>query len=103
MRPCLACQRTQAGDRKHLMLTAEEFNERMERVGQIVADLSVDAENPASLAAADLVRILSELHGAGLQRILAFVNSGGNAYRPLLEQFAQDDLIRSMLLCYDLH
>ena len=85
------------------MLTAEEFTERMDRVGKLVAKLSQQSDNPASLAAADLLRTWNELNAAGLQRMLAFVDAGGDAYRPLREKFAQDDLVRSMLLSYDLH
>jgi hypothetical protein len=85
------------------MLTAEEFNERMERVGRHVVNLAATPENPLSLAAADLLRTLNELHAEALQRMLTLINSGGEAYRSLREQFMQDDLIRSMLLYYGLH
>jgi len=85
------------------MLTSEQFHERMERVGQRIAELSAHPEDPTSLAAVDLLATFGNLHGAGLQRMLALVKAGGAAYRPLLEKFAQDDLIRSLLLYHDLH
>ncbi len=85
------------------MLTAAEFTERMERMGQLVDGLSQQSDSPASLAAAELVRTLSDLHAAGLQRMLALIQSSGPEGRPLLEKFAQDDLIRSLLLLHDLH
>ena len=85
------------------MLTSEEFNERMERVGKHVANLASAADNPVSLAAADLLRTLNELHSEALQRMLSLINSGGESYRSLREQFLHDDLIRSMLFYYDLH
>jgi uncharacterized alpha-E superfamily protein len=85
------------------MLSAEEFNQRMERAGQLVAQLAEQVDEPAAIAARDLLATSSELHAAALERILALVRSGGEKYRPLLEQFAQDDLVRSLLLYHDLH
>lgn len=85
------------------MLTAAEFTDRMERVGQLVNRLSEQSDSPASLAAAELVRTLSDLHASGLQRMLALIQLSGAEGRPLLEKFAQDDLIRSLLLLHDLH
>jgi hypothetical protein len=85
------------------MLTAEEFSERMERVSQRIVSLAAQPDDPAACAAADLLRTVSELHAAGLQRMLALINAGGDVYRPLCERFAQDDLIRSLLLLHDLH
>jgi Fe-S cluster biogenesis protein NfuA len=85
------------------MLTAEEFTERMEHVARLVASLATRADDPVSRDAASLLGIMSELYAAGLQRMLALINAGGDAYRPLQERFAQDDLIRSMLLLHDMH
>ncbi len=85
------------------MLTAEAFNQRMQRVQDCIAELAEQPNNPAYITASDLLRTFSELHAAGLQQMLTLIRNGGDAYRPLLEQFAQDDLIRSLLLCHDLH
>ncbi len=85
------------------MLTSEQLTHRMEQVGRQVAELAETPDDPASITAGDLLRTLGDLHAEGLQRILAIVRSGGEASRPLLEKLAQDDLIRALLLFYDLH
>jgi Fe-S cluster biogenesis protein NfuA len=79
-----------------------EFQARTERIEELVRILE-DAEDPTIHAVAlELMQSVMELHGVGLEKVLELVaqSSGGEH---LIDEFAQDDLISSLLLLHDLH
>ncbi|MCU1297875.1 MAG: NifU-like domain protein [Acidobacteriaceae bacterium] len=79
-----------------------EFQARTERIEELVRILE-GAEDPKIHAVAlELMQSVMELHGVGLEKMLELVaqNSGGEH---LIDEFAQDDLISSLLLLHDLH
>lgn len=53
--------------------------------------------------AEELVRVLSDLYGAGLERILDIVHDAGALTDPLLDALTDDELVASLLLVHDLH
>lgn len=53
--------------------------------------------------AEELVRIVAELYGAGLQRVLEICDDAGVLESPLLDQFADDELVAGLLLVHGLH
>jgi hypothetical protein len=53
--------------------------------------------------AEELVRVLMELYGAGLARILEVVTQGGRTGEEMLGHLADDKLVGSLLLIHDLH
>jgi Fe-S cluster biogenesis protein NfuA len=53
--------------------------------------------------AEELVRVVTDLYGAGLERLLELVHESGHLDEPLLEALADDDLVASLLLVHGLH
>jgi Fe-S cluster biogenesis protein NfuA/nitrite reductase/ring-hydroxylating ferredoxin subunit len=53
--------------------------------------------------AEELVRLLMELYGAGLTRILEIVDETGPANESLLDRLAGDELVASLLILHGLH
>jgi len=53
--------------------------------------------------AEELVRLLSELYGAGLLRMMEILDEHGVLTDPVLDALAGDDLVASLLLIHDLH
>ncbi len=53
--------------------------------------------------AEELVRLVVELYGAGLERTLDIVHDAGQLSDDLLDQLADDDLVASLLLVHGLH
>jgi Fe-S cluster biogenesis protein NfuA len=51
----------------------------------------------------ELVRLLMQLYGAGLDRILSIVDETGAAAGPVFARLAGDDLVSSLLVLHDLH
>jgi Fe-S cluster biogenesis protein NfuA len=85
------------------MTTQDEFWQRAKSLETLVAKLDSAPDPSLRRAAKDLVQVLMELHGAGLERILELVNSQGAAGEKLIGDFGRDELVRSLLLLYGLH
>jgi Fe-S cluster biogenesis protein NfuA len=79
-----------------------EFERRMERIEALLEQME-QAEPQVRDSVRELVQSLMDLHGAGLERMLAIMRGGNGASFALMQQFASDELIRSLLLLYDLH
>lgn len=58
---------------------------------------------PAQERAEELVRLVAELYGAGLERVLEIVDDAGLLGDELLGQIADDELVGSLLLVHGLH
>ena len=53
--------------------------------------------------AEELVRLVADLYGAGLERVLTILHEGGRLDDEMLAALAADDLVSSLLLVHDLH
>jgi hypothetical protein len=72
------------------------------RVEELIGEFA--AENPRVRAKAEeLARVLMELYGAGLKRILEVLKQGGRAGEEMLGRLAEYKLVGSLLLIHDLH
>ena len=85
------------------MTMQDEFRQRAKSLETLVAKLDSAPDPSLRSAAKDLVQVLMELHGAGLERILELVNSQGAVGEKLIVDFGRDELVRSLLLLYGLH
>ena len=85
------------------MTMQDEFRQRAKSLETLVAKLDSAPDPSLRSAAKDLVQVLMELHGAGLERILELVNSQGAVGEKLIADFGRDELVRSLLLLYGLH
>jgi Fe-S cluster biogenesis protein NfuA/nitrite reductase/ring-hydroxylating ferredoxin subunit len=53
--------------------------------------------------AEELVRLVADLYGAGLERVLTILHEGGHLGDDMLDALAADDLVSSLLLVHNLH
>ena len=53
--------------------------------------------------AEELVRLVTDLYGAGLERLLELLHESGHLADELLDRLARDDLVASLLLVHGLH
>ncbi|MFY9826033.1 MAG: NifU family protein [Thermoanaerobaculia bacterium] len=73
-----------------------------DRIEALMGELA--AAGPAVHGKAEeLVRLLMQLYGAGLGRILTAVDDAGQAAGPIFARLAADDLVASLLVLHDLH
>jgi Fe-S cluster biogenesis protein NfuA len=71
-----------------------------DRIEQLLDELRATAEPRAYDRAEELLRLVTELYGAGLARALALARQRAP---DLVEAFVGDDLIASLLMAHDLH
>lgn len=74
-----------------------------ERIGRLLEEVRSMASPPAWQRVDELIRLILELYGSGLSRIVEITAQGGPAAEALLDRFAQDELIASLLVLHGLH
>jgi Fe-S cluster biogenesis protein NfuA len=81
----------------------KEVESQIESIDQMVRALE-EAKDPVLRAnAKELVQALMTLHGACLERMLEVVGQSGEAAKSIIDTFASDGVVKSVLLLYGLH
>jgi hypothetical protein len=81
----------------------KDFQKRVQKIGQLVHDLETIADPASRAAAKELVQLLMDLHGAGLEQILDIVYQSGDSGARVIDELGQDSLVSSLLVLYNLH
>jgi Fe-S cluster biogenesis protein NfuA len=81
----------------------KEFREKMQQLGKLVAELDQFPAGGSKVAARELVQLLMEVHGAGLERIMEIVFASGAAGEAIIDKLGRDPVVRNLLLLYSLH
>lgn len=83
-----------------------EASERLRATGERI-DVLLDASGGAGVVAREraeeLVRLVTDLYGAGIERILEIVHDAGRLDEEVLAALAGDELVASLLLVHGLH
>lgn len=81
----------------------KDFQVKVQRIGELVAELEniADAESRASAKA--LVQLLLDLHAVGLERTLEIVARNDESGQPTIDDLGRDPLVSSLLVLYGLH
>jgi len=74
-----------------------------DRIEALVTKLGSHADPRTRAEVDELVRLLVELYGAGLHRILTIVDESGPGATGLFARFLDDQLVASLLVLHDLH
>lgn len=69
----------------------------------LLQEMGALSDPAVSARAQELVRLLMSLYGAGLSRMLDVVRTEGGGTQAVLDRFAGDGLIASLLVLHDLH
>lgn len=85
------------------MIDEKDFQQRVQKIGGLVHDLETIADPASRSAAKELVQLLMELHGTGLERILEIVFQSGDTGPRIIDELGQDRLVSSLLILYGLH
>jgi Fe-S cluster biogenesis protein NfuA len=80
----------------------KDFQQRVQRIGSLVGELDSVVDPAGRAAAKQLLQLVMELHGAGLERMLE-VTSQAPEGQHLIDQFGHDPLVSSLLILYGLH
>jgi hypothetical protein len=80
-----------------------EFQEQVRQLGQLITQFDQMPENPQKTACKQLVQLLMDVHGAGLDRIMEIVFESEATGTALIDKLGQDSITGSLLLLYSLH
>jgi Fe-S cluster biogenesis protein NfuA len=80
-----------------------EFQQQVQKIGGLVHDLETMADPVSREAAKNLVQLLMDLHGTGLERALEIIFASANSGSRLIDELGQDSLVGSLLILYGLH
>ena len=83
--------------------TDSEFQQRMQRVEGLLLRIERFTDPEAQATTRELVQSLMDLHSAGLATMLELTAEAGGPGRGLIDRFARDGLVGSLLLLYGLH
>jgi len=79
------------------------FQRLSQRIEGLIARIETAPDSNERADALNLARSLMELHGAGLDRLMEIVARAGASGYALMDDFAGDDMVASLLLLYGLH
>ena len=85
------------------MSNNQELQQHVQRIGALVQELESIADPSVRASAKELVQLLMEFHGAGLDRALEIVANTGDPGLRLIGQLGDDPLVGSLLVLYGLH
>jgi len=75
----------------------------IERIAELVEQLEAGSDPASRALSKELLRGVMELHAAGLDRLIALTRQAGAAGDSLIDRFARDKQVRTLLLLHDLH
>jgi Fe-S cluster biogenesis protein NfuA/nitrite reductase/ring-hydroxylating ferredoxin subunit len=74
-----------------------------ERIERLLEEVRSMASPPAWQRVDELIRLILELYGSGLGRIVEITAEAGPSGEALIDRFTQDELISSLLVLHGLH
>jgi Fe-S cluster biogenesis protein NfuA len=83
--------------------TGSEFQEQVRQLGKLITQFDQMGEGPQKTACKELVQLLMDVHGAGLERIMEIVVESGSSGPAIVDELGRDVITSSLLLLYSLH
>ena len=85
------------------MAEDKDFRQRVQRIGALVDEIESIADPATRASTRQLVQLIMEFHGTGLDRMLEILADGGETGMGFIEQLGQDSTVSSLLVLYGLH
>ena len=85
------------------MANRGEFREQVNQLGKLIAQFDNLPDGPQKVAGKELVQLLMDVHGAGLERMMEIIFEGGGEGSAIIDKLGQDSIAGSLLLLYSLH
>lgn len=80
------------------------FQERLQRIDLLIHDFRSLANPPLQASVEELIQLLLELHGTGLERMLDIIWETGEAGERIIHRdLSGDELVSNLLLLHNLH
>jgi Fe-S cluster biogenesis protein NfuA len=81
----------------------EEFLEQIRQLGKLVAQFDQLPNSAAKVAGKEIIQLLMDVHGRGLERAMELVFDSGNSAPGIIDKLGQDSIVGNLLLLYSLH
>ena len=85
------------------MSNEKDFQQRVQRIGALVQEIESIADPAARASTTQLVRLIMEFHGTGLDRVLEILANAGEPGMAFIEKLGRDPIVSSLLVLYGLH
>ena len=85
------------------MVNEKDFRERVQKMATLAAELENISDEKTRASAKELVHLLMELHGAGLERIMETVFASSDPGAAMIDRLAAEPLVSSLLVLHGLH
>ena len=85
-----------------------DFHEQVKQLGNLIAQFDHLPDGPQKTGCKELVQLLMDVHGAGLERLMEIVFESGSTGSAItgpaiIDKIGQDSIAGSLLLLYSLH
>ena len=80
-----------------------EFQDQIRQLGKLITQFDQMPEGPQKVACKELVQLLMDVHGAGLERVMEIVFEDPASGRAIVDNLARDSVVSSLLVLYSLH
>ena len=85
------------------MADTTNFQEQVRRLGELIAQFDQMPDGPQKTAGRQLVQLLMDVHGQGLERMLELIFESRESGSALIDRLGNDDVAGGLLLLYSLH
>ena len=85
------------------MANATDFQQRVQQLGKLIAELEHIPDSPLKVATGELVHLLMEVHSAGIEQMMELVFDSSASGQQTIDKLGNDPIVRSLLLLYSLH
>jgi Fe-S cluster biogenesis protein NfuA len=82
------------------MTAQPDFQQRLKSIERLLGEIEAAADPNLRATAQELVQLVMDLHGAGLERMLELIRSSDEG---VVEKLGRDELVASLLILYGLH
>jgi Fe-S cluster biogenesis protein NfuA len=83
--------------------SSQEFQGRLARVEELISQLAQQPDSPLLRQARELMQELLELHGRGMEKILAKIYEANPEGEAIIDELGHDPLLSGLLLLHGLH
>jgi len=80
-----------------------EFAQRLQLIETLLGKIEAVADPSLRAQVRELLQLVMDLHGAGLERILEVIRAASDGGDGIVHKIGRDDLVASLLVLYGLH
>lgn len=85
------------------MANSGDFQEQVKKLGRLITEFDRLPDGPTKDAGREMVRLLMEVHGAGIERMMETIFDSSETGPSIIDKLGADSVTGSLLLLYSLH